>query len=217
LTLSETQLSKLKNVVKKHIPECGDPDHRAWQIGTVGLGASATVFGKQRDTETLSKLSESLSHTEELLNALSDESRSMIFRSLQFHADVADGQHFFLSALQRTRGVANYLVDLTVPDGSGSRLVAPVNERTNWPRVGVAWGCWQAWAREKLELGQNGQAVERLPPQIHNDAKQPPFGLFARDAFHACGLIDENDVSLSAVASAVRAIHRLSTKSENGS
>lgn len=217
MTFSEEQLSKLKDVVKKHIPECRDPDHRAWQIETLGLGASATVFGKQRDSETLRKLSDSLSQTEKLLKKLSDESRSMIFRSLQFHPDVADGQRYLLSALQRTRGVAEHFLDQTKPVKSVTRLVAKVSEHTKWPRVGVAWVCWQVWARENEGLGQNGQAVERLPPQIHNDATQPPFGLFVRDAFHACGLIDENDMRLSAVASAIKAIHKLSTKSENGS
>jgi hypothetical protein len=215
MKLKEKQRSALTDTVKKHLPECSDPEYRVWQIEKLGAGQSALLFGKLRDTGKLRSLLASIEKTKKLLQSLSNESRSHIFLALQYHDDVADGEQFFLSVLQRTNGIVGSYLNDNRPDERGRRKLTTTTEHMNWLHVGVAHVCWEGWARDKLKLGQSGQAINDLPPYVNNNAVGSPFGLFVRDVFRASGLIDNDDISLSTVASAIKAIHKLSRKNGN--
>ena len=207
--LDEEQRRDLVSVVKRTFPNCCEPEWRARQIESVGIGRAAFVFGKLRESDRLSELLACIEAAQKHLASLTGETRFALFLALQYQAEVSNGEQYVSQPLEALRRIIDFQLSQARPNHAGKRHMSKATERTDWDRVGIAYMCWQVWAREKEGLGQNGQFIDKLPPKVNANAKNPPFGLFVRDTFRACGIIDKDDLRLVAVSSAIRAIHKL--------
>ncbi|WP_206508376.1 hypothetical protein [Silicimonas algicola] len=194
----------MKNAILKHLPRCGDPEYRAWQISAMGLGSSAFLLGHQRDVASLESLRRHLQGAISCLEDMQEETRTTIYRSIEFefpgqgHQDFKDAEDFVQISLVKIRdtatGLLKYARRYRIPDAK---------ERRNWEAAAVAHICRNIW---ESETGKKAPTSQRF----HGPG---PFGRFLEEVLEALEFRDGDGNTLRA-ATALRSLSSVPNKDQ---